>query len=175
MQSFARAVLVESTVADCTAPESTGGGVCAYDHANITLQGGSQIERCTAHLFPGSTCGGLAVHESSHAEMLQSSINNCSGAGVIRGRSTLQMMQSTILDCNADRRAGFWVAAASTLLATDCVRAPRLELARGTVLHTRSGALSHSPGGVSPRFATRHTDLRRLQGAFERWRIRVVF
>tara|TARA_B100000768_G_C11233353_1_gene356112 strand:+ start:174 stop:419 length:246 start_codon:yes stop_codon:yes gene_type:complete len=42
----ASVVLVESTVMDCETP-SCGGGVFAYEHANVTLQR-ARIERCHA-------------------------------------------------------------------------------------------------------------------------------
>ena len=46
MTEAASAVLVESTIADCTG--ITGGGLYAVDQANVTLKGGSRVERCTA-------------------------------------------------------------------------------------------------------------------------------
>ena len=36
VRSFARAVLVESTIADCTAPVSGGGGICALSLIHIS-------------------------------------------------------------------------------------------------------------------------------------------
>ena len=41
------AVLVESAIMDCESKSSIGGGVFAYDGANVTLQG-ARIERCRA-------------------------------------------------------------------------------------------------------------------------------
>ena len=46
MTEAASAVLVESTISDCAG--ETGGGLFALDQANVTLTGGSRIERCTA-------------------------------------------------------------------------------------------------------------------------------
>ena len=130
VQSFARAVLVESTIADCTALVSGGGGICASGHANITLQDGSRVERCVAQ----GRSGGLQVYEGSHAELLHSSIHDCSandaGGAIYLNDASMQMMQSSILNCSASEKGGVWIAAGSTLLATNCVRAPRLELKR---------------------------------------------
>ena len=144
VRSFARAVLVESTIADCTAPVSGGGGICASDHANITLQDGSRVERC----FAQSYGGGLQVYEGSHLELLQSSIHDCSarwaGGIYVNTAASMQMMQSSILNCSASlARGGCWIAAGSTLLATNCVRAPRLELT-----HTRRRC-THAPVPVA--------------------------
>ena len=44
----ASAVLVESTIADC-ATDLTGGALFATHQANVTLKGGSRVERCTAN------------------------------------------------------------------------------------------------------------------------------
>ena len=67
----ARAVLQESTIADCAAP--AGGGVGASRHANVTLQGGSRIERCNASLWGG----GIVMYRGSHVEMDGSVIREC--------------------------------------------------------------------------------------------------
>jgi hypothetical protein len=66
----ARAVLMESTIADC-ASVSGGGGVGASPHANVTLQG-SRIERCNA-----TWGGGIAMYLGSHVEMDGSVIGEC--------------------------------------------------------------------------------------------------
>ena len=47
VKTGASAVLVESAVMDCESTEYIGGGVFAYDGANVTLQG-ARIERCHA-------------------------------------------------------------------------------------------------------------------------------
>jgi len=47
VKTGASAVLVESAVMDCESTFATGGGVFAYDGANVTLQG-ARIERCRA-------------------------------------------------------------------------------------------------------------------------------
>ena len=47
VKTGASAVLVESAVMDCESTSYIGGGVFAYDDANVTLQG-ARIERCHA-------------------------------------------------------------------------------------------------------------------------------
>ena len=51
VKTGASAVLVESAVMDCESTSATGGGVFAYDGANVTLHG-ARIERCRA-IFAG--------------------------------------------------------------------------------------------------------------------------
>ena len=61
MRFGASAVLVESTIADCATRDSRGGG--AYvEQANLTLQGGSRVERCLA-----SYGGGLFAYKADAA------------------------------------------------------------------------------------------------------------
>ena len=66
----ARAVLQDSTIADCAA--DCGGGVGASHHANVTLQGGTRIERCNAIYG-----GGFVTYFGSHVEMEGSVIGEC--------------------------------------------------------------------------------------------------
>ena len=73
MTGGASAVLAESTIEDCAAPQSAGGGVLAVYRANLTLQGGSRIERCRA-----TWGGGLEGWDDVHVRLMHSSIMNCS-------------------------------------------------------------------------------------------------
>jgi hypothetical protein len=67
----ASAVLVESTIADCATRDSRGGG--AYvDQANLTLQGGSRVERCLADYG-----GGLMALEADVALLEGSILSKC--------------------------------------------------------------------------------------------------
>ena len=83
MRFGASAVLVESTIADCAARDSAGGG--AYvEQANLTLQGGSRVERCLADYG-----GGLMAYEADVALLEGSVLSEChaiSSAGGLRAR-----------------------------------------------------------------------------------------
>ena len=83
MRFGASAVLVESTIADCAARDSAGGG--AYvEQANLTLQGGSRVERCLA-----SYGGGLFAWDADAALLEGSVLSEChatSRAGGLRAR-----------------------------------------------------------------------------------------
>ena len=71
MRFGASAVLVESTIADCATRDSRGGG--AYvEQANLTLQGGSRVERCLAGVG-----GGLATWEADVALLEGSILSEC--------------------------------------------------------------------------------------------------
>ena len=65
----ASAVLVDSTIADCVASDSCGGGIWV-DEANVTLQDGSRIERCTSLRGGGVLAykGEIALESSSVSE-----------------------------------------------------------------------------------------------------------
>ena len=83
MRFGASAVLVESTIADCETRGSRGGG--AYvDQANLTLQGGSRVERCLA-----GQGGGLYAWEAEIALLEGSVLSEChaiSSTGGLRAR-----------------------------------------------------------------------------------------
>ena len=83
MRFGASAVLVESTIADCATRDSRGGG--AYvEQANLTLQGGSRVERCFAGLG-----GGLMSFQADVALLEGSVLSEChaiSSAGGLRAR-----------------------------------------------------------------------------------------
>ena len=83
MRFGASAVLVESTIADCATRDSRGGG--AYvEQANLTLQGGSRVERCLA-----DHGGGLFAWEADVALLKGSVLSEChaiSSAGGLRAR-----------------------------------------------------------------------------------------
>ena len=71
MRFGASAVLVESTIADCATRDSWGGG--AYvEQANLTLQGGSRVERCLAEYG-----GGLFAWEADVALLEGSVLSEC--------------------------------------------------------------------------------------------------
>ena len=82
MRFGASAVLVESTIADCAARDSLGGGAYVYQ-ANLTLQGGSRVERCLADWG-----GGLSAFEADIALLEGSVLSECraSFAGGLRAR-----------------------------------------------------------------------------------------
>ena len=76
MRFGASAVLVESTIADCETRDSRGGG--AYvEQANLTLQGGSRVERCRAHGGIGQAGGGLFAWEADVALLEGSVLSEC--------------------------------------------------------------------------------------------------
>ena len=86
MRFGASAVLVESTIADCETRDSRGGG--AYvDQANLTLQGGSRVERCLADWG-----GGLSAFEADIALLEGSVLSECHaksiGGGLRAARCT---------------------------------------------------------------------------------------
>ena len=85
MRFGASAVLVESTIADCETRDSRGGG--AYvDQANLTLQGGSRVERCLADWG-----GGLSAFEADIALLQGSVLSECRasfGGGLCAARRT---------------------------------------------------------------------------------------
>ena len=75
------AVLVDSTIADCRASNSFGGGVLARD-ANVTLEGGSRIERCWSRMG-----GGALLARDSNVALLNGSVigesySNTQGGGL---------------------------------------------------------------------------------------------
>ena len=71
MRFGASAVLVESTIADCATRDSRGGGAFV-DQANLTLQGGSRVERCLADWG-----GGLYAWEADVALLEGSVLSEC--------------------------------------------------------------------------------------------------
>ncbi len=74
MRFGASAVLVESTIADCAsiATGKTVGGGAYVEQANLTLQGGSRVERCLAHWG-----GGLWAREAEIALLEGSVLSEC--------------------------------------------------------------------------------------------------
>ena len=83
------AVLVESTIADCTASNSHGGGLLARD-ANVTLERGSRIERCYAHALGGAM---LAVNSKVallNGSVISESYSNLMGGGLHLGSGCTQ-------------------------------------------------------------------------------------
>ena len=73
------AVLVDSTIADCTATNSFGGGLLARE-ANVTLEGGSRIERCFARLG-----GGALLARDSNVALLNGTIISESSTNLFGG------------------------------------------------------------------------------------------
>ena len=187
MRFGASAVLVESTIADCETRDSRGGG--AYvEQANLTLQGGSRVERCLAEqggglyaweakiaLLEGSVlsechakfAGGLRARLVAHVEravpthtaagacLLRRaqgrpstssllSLGGCPATAVLAAlgpnllrcanhswlwgfSSRGRMMQSAIVNCTTDVSGAALRTDGFSFLATDSVRAPRLE------------------------------------------------
>ena len=83
------AVLVDSTIADCRASNSFGGGVLARD-ANVTLEGGSRIERCWSRMG-----GGALLARDSNVALLNGSVisesySNSQGGGLHLGSGCTQ-------------------------------------------------------------------------------------
>ena len=83
------AVLVDSTIADCRASNSFGGGVIARD-ANLTLEGGSRIERCWSRMG-----GGALLARDSNVALLNGSVisesySNSQGGGLHLGSGCTQ-------------------------------------------------------------------------------------
>ena len=83
------AVLVDSTIADCRASNSFGGGVIARA-ANLTLEGGSRIERCWSR---GG--GGALLAKDSNVALLNGSVigesySNVMGGGLHLGSGCTQ-------------------------------------------------------------------------------------
>ena len=72
-------MLVDSTIADCRASNSFGGGLLARD-ANVTLEGGSRIERCYAHAL-----GGAMLAVNSKVALLNGSVISESYANLQAG------------------------------------------------------------------------------------------
>lgn len=72
-------MLVKSTIADCTASNSFGGGLLARD-ANVKLEGGSRIERCYAHVL-----GGAMLAVNSNVALLNGSVISESYADFMGG------------------------------------------------------------------------------------------
>ena len=83
------AVLVDSTIADCRASNSFGGGLLARD-ANLTLKGGSRIERCFARLGGGA----LGARDSNvmllNGTIINESSTNLWGGGLHLGSGCTQ-------------------------------------------------------------------------------------
>ena len=151
MRSGARAVLVGSTIADCEAigGDAAGGGIHAYGHANVTLQGGSRIERCRATRFGGA----MGVYDGAYAELLEGSIlSECSsrtggGVDLYLGHSHLQMVQSSIVNCSAQRCGGLCSSDLSSVLAINSVRSAIARTQAPHVAQTSRPARDH---GASP-------------------------
>ena len=74
-------MLVESTISDCAG--ITGGGLFATDQANVTVKGGSRVERCEA-LGPFGRGAGIQALNSDVALLEGSVITDCH-AGFIGG------------------------------------------------------------------------------------------
>ena len=86
MRFGASAVLVESTIADCAsiATGKTVGGGAYVEQANLTLQGGSRVERCLARWG-----GGVFAWEADVALLEGSVLSEChaiSSTGGLRAR-----------------------------------------------------------------------------------------
>ena len=84
MRFGASAVLVESTIADCAsiATGKTVGGGAYVEQANLTLQGGSRVERCLAEQG-----GGLYAWEAEIALLEGSVLSECHAEfSVLRAR-----------------------------------------------------------------------------------------
>ena len=108
----ATAMLVNSLVADCVASDSCGGGIWV-DEANVTLQDGSRIERCTSLRGGGVLAykGEIALESSSvsecHAPIYGSALHLQHGSQVppfaltaqLRTRAREKRVRVAILAC----------------------------------------------------------------------------
>ena len=98
MRFGASAVLVESTIADCATRDSWGGG--AYvEQANLTLQGGSRVERCLAAIG-----GGLFAWKADVALLEGSVLSECraiSRAGGLRARLVAHVERTSLTAAEA--------------------------------------------------------------------------
>ena len=83
------AVLVDSTIADCTATNSFGGGLLARE-ANVTLEGGSRIERCYAQFLGGAMLAADSNVALLNGSVISESYSNLMGGGLHLGSGCTQ-------------------------------------------------------------------------------------
>ena len=95
MKKGASAVLVESTIADCETRNSRGGG--AYvDQANLTLQGGSRVERCLAPAAVVRRCARLEA-QACHSRRRAAAGGGAVGKGLkIRTSADLEIREVVV-------------------------------------------------------------------------------
>ena len=91
MTEAASAVLVERTISDCAGV--TGGGLYANDQGNVTLKGGSRVERCT------SPRGGGVMAFNVNVALLEGSIIGDCQAGNFAGGMRLQPVAHSCHAC----------------------------------------------------------------------------
>ena len=84
------AVLVDSTIADCRASDSFGGGLLARD-ANVTLEGGSRIERCYARFLGGAMLGANSNVALLNGSVISESYSNLQAGGLHLGSGCTQL------------------------------------------------------------------------------------
>ena len=100
-------------------------GHLADGHANLTLQGGSRVERCRAEYFGGA----VAVYEGSSAKILEGSVLNECHAETVGGLDIwcpseacqAEFVESSILNCSSSRSMGGFFFTGSTLLCQNSV------------------------------------------------------
>ena len=82
-------MLVDSTIADCRASDSFGGGLLARD-ANVTLEGGSRIERCYAQVLGGAMLAVKCNVALLNGSVISESYSNLMGGGLHLGSGCTQ-------------------------------------------------------------------------------------
>ena len=83
-------MLVDSTIADCRASNSFGGGLLARD-ANVTLEGGSRIERCFARLGGGALLARDSNVALLNGTIISESYSNLQAGGLHLGSGCTQL------------------------------------------------------------------------------------
>ena len=85
------ALLADSTVSDCAANATFGGGILARQGSNLTLTNGSRVHRCEAYRG-----GGVFGYHETHLNLLDGSMLSenvaCIGAGMCSGLGCKRLM-----------------------------------------------------------------------------------
>ena len=91
LKSGTSTLLADSTISDCTANATFGGGILADRGSNLTLTNGSRVHRCESYRG-----GGLYAYHESHVQLLDGSMLSenvaCIGAGMCSGLGCKRLM-----------------------------------------------------------------------------------